>query len=105
VGPLLQRMLIDRHHVLVGHKDHGFKSGVAALPGVQQAEALHDFAAERPVKAGVGALQQVMQPVKVFGAIFRWVFMRYGFYLNRSREVLRDFLPVQWWIGQLGLKR
>jgi len=75
MGPFLKRVLVSGHHILVRHKDHGVKGGVAALPGVEQAKALQNFAGERCVKARVGTFQQTMQLVEVFRAVLSWVFI------------------------------
>ena len=50
-----------RHHVLVRHQEQRLGIGLAAGPGVEQAQAPHHFALKHAVRLGKTRLQQAVQ--------------------------------------------
>ena len=65
--PLVQGVLLDRHHIEVAHEQHRFERGVRSLHVINQAVARHDRARGPFADARIGTLEKVMKVPKHLG--------------------------------------
>ena len=56
-----------RHHVLVGHEQDGLRLGLAAAPGIEQAQVAHHLTLQGGVGFGKPGLQQRVQLLELVG--------------------------------------